>query len=75
MLSGVNDDGPNLGVRAVGFLLVLTGLFLIATGYRIRKGTSRVPVPPALSLYGFGAFVLGGAAAIALGATLLGLGF
>ena len=60
--STVSDSGPNLGVRGVGFLLLLAGLFLIFTGYRIRKGTSRLP------------FTLAGAGAIALGAFLLGAG-
>jgi hypothetical protein len=71
----VNDSGPNLGVRGVGFLLVVAGLLLIATGYRIHKGRSRVPVPPTMAIYGFGAFALVGAGAIVLGATLLGVGF
>jgi hypothetical protein len=70
----VNDSGPNLGVRGVGSLLVLAGLSLIITGHRIRKGTSRLPVPPTMAIYGFGAFILGGAVAILLGATLLGVG-
>jgi hypothetical protein len=69
----VKESGPNLGVRGVGFLLVLGGLLLISTGYRIRKGTSRLPVPPAMAIYGFGAFSLAGAAAVALGALLLGV--
>jgi hypothetical protein len=71
----VSDSGPNLGVRGVGFLLVLAGLLLIATGYRIRKGTSRLRVSPATAIYALGAFALGGAGAIALGAFLLGAGF
>ena len=58
----------------MGTLLVLAGLLLIATGYRIRKGTSRLPVPPTMAIYGFGAFALGGVGAIVLGATLLGVG-
>jgi hypothetical protein len=70
----VSDSGPNLGVRGVGFLLVLAGLFLVSVGYRIRKGTSRLPVPPTMAIYGFGAFSLGGAAAVVLGAVLLGVG-
>lgn len=70
----MSDSGPNLGVRGVGCLLVLAGLFLISTGYRIRKGTSRLPVPPAVAIYGFGAFTLGGTVAIVLGAILLGVG-
>jgi len=71
----VNDSGPNLGVRGVGILLVIAGLFLISTGYRIRKGTSRLSFSPATAIYGFGAFAAAGAAAIALGAFLLGAGF
>lgn len=70
----MNDSGPNLGVRGVGCLLVLAGLLLISTGYRIRQGTSRLPVPPAMTIYGFGAFTLGGAAVVLLGAILLGVG-
>ena len=70
----MNDSGPNLGVRGVGTLLVVAGLFLIFTGYRIRKGTSRLPVPPTMAIYGFGAFTLVGVGAIVLGATLLGVG-
>jgi hypothetical protein len=70
----MSDSGPNLGVRGVGFLLVLAGVFLIATGYRIRKGTSRISVPPAMTIYGVGVFVLGGATAVVLGGILLGVG-
>ena len=70
-----DDSGPNLGVRGVGFLLVLLGLFLIVTGYRIRKGSSRLRFSQAIANYGIGAFALAGAAAIALGAFLLGAGF
>ena len=70
----MNDSGPNLGVRGVGFLLVLAGVLLISTGYRVRKGTSRLPVPPALAIYALGACTSGGAVAILLGATLLGVG-
>jgi hypothetical protein len=69
----VDDSGPNLAVRGVGFLLVLTGLVLIATGYRIRKGTSRLPFSPTTSIYGFGVFMLAGAGAVVLGAILLGV--
>jgi hypothetical protein len=71
----VSDSGPNLGVRGVGFLLILVGLLLISTGYRIRKGTSRLPFFPATAIYGFGAFTSTGAGAVALGAFLLGAGF
>jgi hypothetical protein len=71
----VSDSGPNLAVRGVGFLLVIAGLFLIVTGYRIRKGTSRLPVRPAMAIYGFGAFALMGAVEVALGAFLLGARF
>lgn len=69
-----SDSGPNLGVRGVGFLLVVAGLVLISTGWHIRKGTSRLPVPPALTIYGFGAFALAGAVVVMLGAILLGAG-
>lgn len=69
----MSDSGPNLGVRGVGFLLVLAGLFLISTGNRIRKGTSRVRVPATMTIYGFGAFALGGAVVVVLGAILLGI--
>ena len=71
----MSDSGPNLGVRGVGGLLVLAGLFLIATGYRIRKGTSRLPFSPTTAIYGFGAFALAGAGAVLLGAFLLGAAF
>jgi hypothetical protein len=71
----VSDSGPNLGVRGVGCLLVLAGLLLVSTGYRIRKGTSRLPFSPATAIYGFGAFILAGAGAVMLGALLLGAGF
>ena len=70
----MSDSGPNLGVRGVGCLLVVAGLFLITTGYRVRKGTSRVRVPQTMAIYGFGAFALGGVVAIVLGAVLLGVG-
>jgi hypothetical protein len=70
----VSDSGPNLGVRGVGFLLVLAGVLLVATGVRIRKGTSRLRVPPTMTSYGFGVFILGGVAAGVLGALLLGVG-
>jgi hypothetical protein len=70
----MSDSGPNLGVRGVGSLLVLAGLLLITTGYRIREGTSRLPFSPATASYGFGAFTLAGAAAVLLGAFLLGRG-
>jgi hypothetical protein len=70
----VSDSGPNLGVRGVGFLLVLAGLFLIATGRRIRKGTSRLSFSPSTAIYGFGMFVLAGVAALAFAAFLLGAG-
>jgi hypothetical protein len=71
----VSDSGPNLGVRGVGFLLVLAGLLLVYNGYRIRNGTSRLRFSRASSIYGFGAFTVGGIGAIALGAMLLGFGF
>lgn len=69
------DSGPNLGVRAVAGLLILVGVLLISIGYRVRKGTSRLPFSPANAIYGFGAFALAGAGAVLLGAFLLGAGF
>jgi len=69
----VSDSGPNLAVRGVGWLMVVGGVLLISAGYRIRKGTSRIRVPSALSIYGFGVFALCGTAAVVLGAFLLGL--
>jgi hypothetical protein len=69
----VSDSGPNLAVRSVGFLLVLAGLFLIFTGYRIYKGTSRLRVPATRAIYGFGVFAFAGAVVIVLGAILLGV--
>jgi hypothetical protein len=50
-------------------------VFLIYTGYRIGKGTSRLPFSRATAICGFGAFTLGGGGAIVLGAFLLGMGF
>jgi hypothetical protein len=71
----VSDSGPNLGVRGVAGLLLLAGLLLISTGYRIRKGTSRWAVPPTVAGYRIGAFVVAGVVAVGLGAFLLGAGF
>ena len=71
----MSDSGPNLGVRGVGFLLVLAGMLLISTGYRIRKGTSRVRLSPTAAIYGFGVFAAAGAGAVLLGAFLLSAGF
>jgi hypothetical protein len=68
------DSGPNLLIRGVAFVFVLTGLLLIATGYRIRRGTSRMHFSPATAIYGVGAFTVAGVAAIAFGAFLLGAG-
>jgi hypothetical protein len=69
----VSDSGPNLAVRGAGFLLVLAGLFLISTGYRIGRSTSRFRGRPAMTIYGVGAFAVAGGAAVVLGAVLLGL--
>jgi hypothetical protein len=69
----MSDSGPNLGVRGAGLVFVLAGLFLISTGNRVRKGTSRLPVPAAMAMYGFGALLLGGAGLLVLGAVLLGV--
>jgi drug/metabolite transporter (DMT)-like permease len=71
----VSDSGPNLGVRGVGFLLVLGGLLLMVTAYRVRKRTSRLSFSPTTAIYACGAFILGGAGAILFGAFLLGAGF
>jgi hypothetical protein len=68
----VSDSGPNLGVRGAGFLFVVVGLLLISTGFRIRKGTSRLRFSSTMAIYGFGVFTLAGAGALVLGATLLG---
>lgn len=70
----MSDSGPNLGVRGVGCLIVFGGVLLMDTGYRIRRGTSRISVPPSLSIYGFGVFIMSGAAAVLLGAILIGIG-
>ena len=70
----MSESGPNLGVRGVGSMLVLAGLLLMAIGYRMRTGTSRLRVPPAMTSYGFGAFAVAGVAAVCLGAFLLGVG-
>lgn len=67
-----DDSGPNLGVRGAAALLIAAGLFLIYTGNRVRKGASRLRFTEATAIYGFGAFTLVGAAAIAFGAFLLG---
>ena len=69
-----DDSGPNLLIRGVAFVLVLGGLLLIATGYRVRKGTSRFGVSPSTAIYGVGAFTVAGVAAFAFGAFLLGAG-
>jgi len=71
----LDDSGPNLGVRGIGGLLVVVGALLIATGYRVRKGTSRLSFSPATAAYGVGAIAAAGVGAIALGAFLLGAGF
>jgi hypothetical protein len=73
-MANTDDSGPNLLIRGVAFVLVFGGLLLIATGYRIRRGTSRWHFSPATAIYGIGAFTVAGAAAIALGAFLLGAG-
>jgi hypothetical protein len=70
----VSDSGPNLGVRAVGCLLVVAGLLLVVTAYRIHKGTSRLRVSGAAAIFAVGAFTVGGAVVGVLGAILLGAG-
>lgn len=70
----MSDSGGNLEVRGVGCVIFLGGMLMISTGYRIRKGTSRIPVPPNLSVYGFGVFFMCGACCLVLGAILIGAG-
>lgn len=70
----MSDSGPNLGVRGVGCVFILVGVFLISSGYRIRKGTSRLRIPPTMATYGFGVFTLGGAVLVVVGAIVLGVG-
>jgi hypothetical protein len=70
----VSDSGSNLGIRVAGGLFIVAGLFLISIGRRIRHGRSRLPVPPTMTTYGFGVFVLGGAVLVVAGAIVLGIG-
>lgn len=70
----MSDSGPDLGIRAVGCLAVLGGMLMIATGIRIRKGTSRFPVPPTLSIYGSGVFIMCGAAVVIIGVIIIAAG-
>ena len=46
----------------------------ISTALRIRKGTSRIPVPSTLTIYWLGVFVLCGAAFVVFGAIVIGIG-
>jgi len=70
----MSDSGPNLAVRGAGCMIVLVGMLLISTGYRIRKGTSRIRFPPTLAIYGTGVLILAGAGVVLIGAILLGAG-
>lgn len=66
------DSGPNLAVRGFAALLIVVGVVLIASAYRIRRGRARMPLGrAATSMYAVGAFTVTGAGAIAFGVWLL----
>jgi hypothetical protein len=71
----MSDSGPNLGVRGVAFLCLVAGVYLIYTGYRVRRGTSRLHLSQTMAIYGIGVLIAVGVAALAFGAFLLGADF